>query len=396
VTNIGMPGTRVLDVESLLRDRLLTVANAADAQACASSVDTATGGLVISGAKSPTSTSTDRRAIRSAGRKPAHRAAPGSGSRRVTFSTLAAAFPGMPLFREPSSAATHLATAAQPFLLGEPDALVPLTLSEILDNQIAGGASGALTPTGFIPAGDADAMKAAVHIANGLDRRDTLLWMPAWYTWAREPDVSQFIAIARRSAHPIALTLGDAGDPLKHPGVPEGLRRIVAEVPRLVVWRTDLAGIDGLVHGALAAAVGVTAGLRHTTEPGKNGFSPNPADRTPRVLLDHMLRFVTARKMQEEWFASTPAPSCDCDVCGGHQLDRFTSVPADHIEAYRHNIVRLTAMHTDLLACGTSGLARKDWWREWLEDARAAHTELEGQISSKVPFPAVLESWSRL
>jgi hypothetical protein len=44
----------------------------------------------------------------------------------------------------------YTATAEAPFDLSVPDTLFGLNLNEILDGQRAGGATGAITPTGYI------------------------------------------------------------------------------------------------------------------------------------------------------------------------------------------------------------------------------------------------------
>jgi hypothetical protein len=363
MTDIGTGRGAVLDIGALLADRMLTITGADDVHACAPRVSRAAGGLVITGDKKP-----------------------------VQLTALASVFPGLPLFREPVAPSQYTATAAAPFDLSDPGELFGLTLDQVLDGQRAGGASGAITPTGFIPPGDADPMKAAVEAANLLDREDAVLWMPCHYRWACEPGVAQLIAIARRSRHPVALSLSDPKNPLDHKGVPLGLRRVVAEVPGLIPWRIDLAGIDALAHGARATAIGILPSTRHITEPGTRGYASKPGEKAPHIFLTDMLRFVRADRMRDDWFASTPAPTCDCAVCAGQPVDRFDRTDRSRLAGHLHNVVELTDLHARLLQAGQS---RRLWWRDRLDDARAAHQELEGRVSTRVQFPAVLDVWSK-
>jgi hypothetical protein len=354
--------TRVADVGSLMADRLLTISGS-EAAAAAPLMDPARGGLVL------------------VGKKPA------------PLAQLTAAYPEVLLMREPTSART-VATPEAPFDLPPDDGLLAAPdLSGILDGQREAGAAAAITPTRYFPSDSGAAMEAAVRVANSLYRRDMLLWIPCEWKWAGEARVARLIAILRRSRHPVALSLADRQDPLAHKGVPAGLRRIAQQVDGLVLWRTDLAGIDAMVHGASAMAVGVLPSQRHLTEAGGAAFAARPDDKTPHVFVRHLLRYVQARKMQERWFASIPAPVCECRICSGRPLDRFTGSPEDRTAAHLHNVAELMTLHGELLA---SGIARRSWWREQLDDARAAHQALAGRTSTDVPFPPTLNSWAKI
>jgi hypothetical protein len=357
------PRDSVLDIGTLLTDRMLTIARAGDITACGRHVNVLTGGLVISGDKQP-----------------------------VSLHSLAGAYPGLPLLREPAAPMVHVATATDPFHLSVPGELFALTLSGVLDGQRASGASGALTPTGFIGPDAEPAMIAAVTAANRLERDDVLVWLPCHWRWVTEPRLTRLIAVARTSRHPVALSLSDPMNPLEHPEVPLGLRRAVAEIPRLVLWRVDLAGIDALAHGATAAAIGIVPSLRHLTEPGSTGFASTPGQRSPHVFLPDLLRFVRAHKMQDDWYASIPAPTCPCPICAGAAVDRFDGTSASRLLGHLHNVVQLTYLHSDLLG---SGRGRRQWWHERLDDARTAHHHLAGLVSTPVPFPKVLNIWSK-
>ncbi len=354
--------TAVLGVGALLTDRMLTVAGGDIASACAAHIDPAVGGLVITGDKTS-----------------------------VALTALAHAYPALPLFREPVSASRHCATADAPFDVCDAGQLFALSLDDILDGQRAGGAHAAMTPTGFMSAGAEAAMKSAVETANLLDRDDTILWLPCHYEWGREPGVSRFIAIAGRSRHPIAWSLAAGQDPLAYAGVAQGVRRAVAAVPGVTLWRTDLAGIDALAHGAACAAIGVLPSTRHLTEPGVGGRAGKPGQRTPHILLSDLLRFVRADRMRDDWFASSPAPTCACTICAGQALDRFDGTERSRLDGHLHNLIALSDLHAQLLQANGS---RTRWWHDRLDDARVAHQTLAGAVGTMVAFPRVLDRWS--
>jgi hypothetical protein len=263
-------------------------------------------------------------------------------------------------------------------------------LGDVLDAQREAGAALAVTPTGYIDTADSDAAKAVVEVANHLDRDDVLLLLPCHWTWAREPNVSQLVAIAGRSKHPVAIALADDGDPLAHTGVPNGIRRLASETPWMMPWRTDLAAFDAFAHGARAAAVGLLPSQRHAVKPGQRGRAIDPSNRTPNVLVPELLRYVRARYMHDEWFASARPWTCSCPICRGRAVDRFSGSDADRLQAHIHNLVGLGAMHLDMRSGGPSAAL---WWKDRLHDARIAHERLEAHTSTKAKMPPVLEAW---
>jgi hypothetical protein len=291
---------------------------------------------------------------------------------------------------EPTSHRDAVATEKEPFVLPS-GGLFSVSLDEVLDGQRNNGADLAVTPTGYILPQDSDALKAAVREGNAIRRNDVILLLPMHYTWLVKDELRQLSAFIRESRHPVALALGDGQDPLDHKGVPAGLRFVVANAPGTVVWRTDLAAFDALAHGALAAAVGMLPSLRHVVEPGATAFSPRAGDRTPRVLVRRLLRYVTSGRMQDEWFASASPWTCDCPACEGGAIDRFDGSAEARAEAHLHNLLAVNVMHKELLDAGQDG--RRLWWADQLEEARIQHGVLSSHTGRIVELPAVLKKW---
>lgn len=355
------PGRAKVDVRQLLAERCLTLANVEDSRAVAPHVNSEFGGIVLSAAKPWSSVGELRRR-----------------------------HPELVLAVDTRADTRQVARPERPFALPDDDLLGEVTLERVLDDQINSGASFGVTPTFHIQAEDSDSLKAAVEDVNLLDRRDTLLLIPCDWRWLRPEPVRQLIAVLKRSRHPIALALADDADPLNNKDIPQGLRRTVDEVTSLVPWRTDLAGIDALARGALATAIGVRPGLRHAEKPGKNGTAINPKDRTPKVLVRSLLRYVRASLLQD-WFASASPWTCPCSVCHNGAIDRFSGSRENNLSAHLHNVVCLTQLHQELIR--NPRATRGSWWRERLREAEAQHETLSNEISMQVAMNPVLKTW---
>ena len=311
-----------------------------------------------------------------------------AGQPHQTVRLLRREFPNLVLGMEPSGCAAQPATPENPFVLPD-DGLLQVGLETILQEQINAGASFAVTPTGYLLRGDARPLKAAVKIANMLDREDLVLYVPCDPGWLTLPDRRQFSAVLRTSRHPVALALGHQMNPLAERGVPEGLRVLCQDLPNLVLWRADLSAFDGLSYGAVSAAIGVRASQRHVVPPGRRGFSPHLEDRTPRVLVPGLLRYMRAGALQT-LFASTSPPVCHCRVCCGAALDRFDESSADIAAADGHNVLALLELHEDLRA--HAGQA-SGWWSGRLLAAWQEHQRVEAATSVKFELEPVLKVW---
>ncbi|WP_286689386.1 MULTISPECIES: hypothetical protein [unclassified Aeromicrobium] len=347
-------------VEQRLSRRVLVVAST-EATQTAAHVDTAGGGLVVAGTEATR-----------------------------TVRQIKAAYPNLTLLVDPTSHTGHVASEAEPFMLGE-EGLFEFTLADHLAGQISAGADIAVTPTGFMEPGDPKALKAALEIVNAVDRDDVLFLLPAHPRWCAEPNVQQLIAVARRSRHPVALALGHKTDPLTTKGVPAGFRRFFAEVGWAMPWRTDLAAFDALAHGAKAAAVGQLPSLRRINLPGEKGFAGRPGEKFPSVLMNDLLRYSRVSHMRENWFASVSPYACDCSVCVGRAVDRFSGSPEHRLEAHLHNLAMINAMRQDIDGLTQAQIAQ--WWRRRLLDSEEAHIKLGAYTSTTVGMPAVVKEW---
>ncbi|MFJ8182252.1 hypothetical protein [Streptomyces sp. NPDC096105] len=356
-------------IDELLRDRLLIMVNDRSANEVLPHVPARTGGLVVTGADAPVRC----RAIRNA-------------------------YPETVVVMDHESHTRRTATADAPFGLRTAYGWRDLDLTgldEVLDGQRDNKASYAVTPTCFVPAdeaGGAPVLGAVIGQANRLHREDTVVLLPCSWRWLRRSSLPLLADRIRACRHPVALIMQAKDDPMEREQAAEGLRQLCRSCPRLVVWRTDLAAFDAMAHGALGAAVGVSAALRHGVAPrpenGGGGHKPYPV-----VLVRRLLRYHRVATLQD-WFAHVDPWTCDCAVCKGAPLTRFTDHDADVTVALRHSVCELYALHEELDAT-LAGDERLGWWRQQLADAWEHHRLLAARTGTEVPFPKVLQAWRR-
>ena len=364
-------GQSKLSVRETLRDRCLTVASHDDAVAIMRCLDAKSGGIVFS----------STRGI-------------------VKGHTVRQVFPGLVIASDhrERGKAEQPATPQEPITLpvladGVLAALSPAdALEQLIEGQMRSGAHVGVIPGRAICAEDSDSIKALFERSNALDRDDVIVRMPVSQAWLRRQNIKQFNGLLALSKHPIALSPADKRDPMENKGVPEGLRQVIdAHGDKIIIWKTDLAGIDAITRGALAAAVGVVAGLRHSSPPGGFGKKIDEQDRTPQLFLPELLRYVRASHMHDVWFANTKPWICNCTACLGRPVDRFTGSSEDLREAAVHNALAITGLHQRIISAPAG--ARSAVWHEVLENALAAHAELSLYTEHKVDFPGPLRYW---
>lgn len=361
----GVRGTATtVALSSLLAGRVLAMVGRNDAEAVASRVSLVTGGLVLTGQ-------------------------PDLG----VLDRLRRRYPDLLLVQDPHSDFDADATVDAPFGLAEPDLFGGGDLHRALDDQIAAGASFALTPTRFIRAGDSATLKAVQLATAGMSRTDMVVRVPVDAGWAKPVPMEQLIAVLKRIPHPVALSFGSSRDPMEGRGVVEAVRRLSLEVPNVALWYTDLSAFAHISVGGLAGAVGFVPSLRHGAIPGKGGRARDKYDRTPHILVPEWLRYMQGSQLEER-FATTQPPHCWCVVCDGRALDRFSGSDESRLEAHTHNVAVLMTLAAQLRKLDAG--ERLLWWRARLQAALAAHLDAEAQTGRSMPVPPALKAWMAL
>jgi len=188
----------------------------------------------------------------------------------------------------------------------------------------------------------------------------------------------------------VALVVSHPGDPFATRQAVQGLVRLAREVRRLVVLRTDLAGLGALAHGAEAAAIGASTSTRHFVPAGSSGFA-DLGDPSPRVLVPRLLAFVKASRLER--LVDDEALVCSCRVCGGESVGRFAD-PSLASDADLHSVLTWRGLADELVAHARAG--RPEVWARMCARALDEHTALEKRAGLPQPAPAYLRWWTEL
>jgi len=296
----------------------------------------------------------------------------------------------IPLMADPGAYTREpLATADVPLAL--PDSYGSLfgdALDTVLQEQRDRGATAAIVPARYVPAGDSAALKALVARAQSIERDDVIVAVPVAIAWLKDRQfLSQLIALLKRIPHPKAIMFGQQHNPFDTAKATINFRRLVGETPSVGLWRADfLAAFDCLAYGGAFAAIGAGGSLRHLVpadEPGQGRSG------TPSVLLPEQLVYTTGKVLADR-YANAPAPRCSCQVCDGASLDRFnTKAPEARIEAFAHNAAIWTERLAELFDHETAA-DRQRWWRGVCQtalDAQALENARLGQANAYKASP---------
>lgn len=289
----------------------------------------------------------------------------------------------VPRLIDPACYVDYTATCEAPCLLPA-DRLGPASLHDVIDDQLQAGVTVALTPTGFIPAGRTDILRAAARQFRQLGRDDVIFVAPLDVSLVDRAYIRTTTAILASLGSPVALILGRQFDPLdQSKRIIPNLRELAATIPLMPV-RTDFNGFDLPAHGAFAAAIGTGGSVRHTVDPTqqplafrRKGERPDPA---PSVLVPELASWFKGSKIAK-LFGARPriAPRCDCPVCGGQRLTRFLR-REDQDDAIAHAVAVWSRWAADLLGQPTMR-GRAVYWQNLCSGAVANHAVFRSQLN---------------
>ncbi|MQS15708.1 hypothetical protein F7Q99_26420 [Streptomyces kaniharaensis] len=265
------------------------------------------------------------------------------------------------LVADPALYEDGVATAQEPYLsrAGELPSADPL--GQAVQEQLAVGSTAALTPTGYLMAGDTAAVRAAVRDVAAREDPRIVLALPIDVGWLRDDLVGRLIEELAAAPGAKAVMLGGQLDPLaSFPEALTGLTRVLAEVPGTALLRADLAAFGALARGAVFAAYGLSGRFRHVVPPGEPAKSSGFAD-SPAVLFPELMALFLGKTLARR-FAATHAPVCECAACGRRPLDSFPG-NRDARSAAQHNTAVLLSWQRTLQTLAV-GPDRQRWWQE--------------------------------
>ncbi len=295
------------------------------------------------------------------------------------------------LMAEPDSHAHHEATPDSLwFLPTEDDGLLPApALDEVLDAQRTSGASVITLPSGFIDVGDTETLRAIVDAANAIPDADVALPLYLATGWLRPEHRAFLVAVIALSVHPVLVSFGSSRNPLDS-NRKLALHRDILATTGAFAWRTDLAGLEALVHGALGAAIGAGPGTRRFTPPKHSGKARRPDDPTPYVLIPGHMHWMKTHAMQEELYVGVAAPTCSCRECHGQHIDRFSDKQKD--AAARHNHAMIDTYVQEIRSAAPN--ERPAIWHSRVRDAVVAHEATAALVGRPWNAPDDISAWS--
>lgn len=298
---------------------------------------------------------------------------------------------GCPTVLDPSAYEYYIATPEEPFSRKDPDLFSGDGLEDTLERLLESSASLVLAPTGFLRA-NAEGLRALQEAARRVDSLDTsrvVLALPLEAKWlAGDPE--PLVKSLRQVRTPKALILGAEGNPVNSVDKAKALRRLVSQCPDTALLRTDLAGVDAMVHGASFASIGDTSSVRYTPLPWKDAWSNRPGDTSPHVLSPHLLDYFKGSRLAE--YPGQELLRCSCAFCARWAAERHRHEPgrllsdfhdrADTADAHAHNMAVWSGLWAYLARDGSLALARQRWER-LCSDAVDSYEEFNEVIATR-------------
>ncbi|MFI8834908.1 hypothetical protein ACIGPN_28345 [Streptomyces afghaniensis] len=219
----------------------------------------------------------------------------------------------------------------------------------------------ALTPTGYLHAGDTGALQAAAARVTRLDDPRVVFTAPIDASWLHPGPVEYLAEVLHQVEGPKAVLVGGRPDAR---GGAAGLARLLELVPGVGVLRTGLGAFGGLARGAGFTAFGADASMRHTVPPEPAQAASGGGPGSPAVLFPELMDFFLGLTLAKRFDGE--APACSCEECQGEPLDRFTSM-AQQIPAAGHNASSLMEWARQLRTVDTAD--RAAWWQQQCRQA---------------------------
>jgi hypothetical protein len=258
--------------------------------------------------------------------------------------------------------------------------------------QAAAGADRLLTPGRWIGWSNdrlpfEDQIAPEVDLADGHDATIVIAIERRWLTNSAAFD--QLQKTLKSMDSPVALVLGDRGDPLSYPEAVNSLIALTKSVKGLSILRTDHAAIGALAFDAAHGSIGLTPSRRHFVPPETSG-SAIPHDHSPRVFVMDLMDWFTATKIAG-WSTERVSPTCGYGCCDGARIDRFFD-PRYEQAAGIHNQTVLSALAEDIL--NTPQDMRRRAFAGRCADAIERYGQLGG-ITTVVSPHSQLSQWAQ-
>lgn len=274
----------------------------------------------------------------------------------------------------------YTATPEEPFSLPK---YVGLFGAISLADQIAlmtADADLAVSPTGRISAADFKTLDAVIAGCNAIADPRLACSLPVDPSFLLDKHRGALIERLRSSEHLVAFSVVAQLDPFEDENVVQGLLEVIETCgSKVMLHRTDMAAVQFLARGGLAAGISGTASMRHCTPPvyrpktRRNGGNGNKK-RGAAVFVPGIDEFRDVDEVRR-WYGAA-APYCVQEGCCGRKLTDFDPDRGDDMALLAaHNLRGMLAVVEELHGQEDS--------RSWLRDYRARVAEAFQELRSK-------------
>lgn len=261
------------------------------------------------------------------------------------------------------------------------------------DGQLSAGADRILTPGYWVSSEpghrpfdqqiENEATLAQAHKASCLLAID--------YRWLTRPaQHDEMLRALQELESPIALVLGDRGDPLGHPGAVDALVALTKRLGGVSILRCDHGAIGALAFDATHASIGLRTNHRHVVPPTVQAYGI-PNDRSARVFVKDLMDWFTASTIGG-WSTTRVSPMCEYPCCNGQRIERFLD---DRLrdEADLHNRTVLAALAEEILLIPEAGDRRRAFGRRCFEAVE--RYGIMGGLTSEITPKPQLSQWAQ-
>lgn len=250
------------------------------------------------------------------------------------------------------------------------DGLFPVTIDTWAEPILRTGAA-ALTPSRFVRTADWPALKAVIAASNTSCRPGIITLIATDAAMLDAQNIKRFVDISGEARGVVAFLFASSQAPFEKRGRASAMRSMLQRFPRAILLGVDvLVGLDALVNGAQATAIGVTGGLRRPRRPGDPGGPPAKGWQ-PGMFLRQLWE-QRSPAMYADWYAGSASPTCD--QCGGRKLDTFGNDPFEKKAILRHAVHTWLDVLSELHALPTPERAT------WLAGQRIAGFEAHAEL----------------
>ncbi|MER7278975.1 hypothetical protein ABT369_31510 [Dactylosporangium sp. NPDC000244] len=235
-----------------------------------------------------------------------------------------------------------------------------------------------LTDSGYVDAGDERGLAGILHRTMAIP--DAVAVLPLHPAWLRgRLHLNVLTGHLRAAAVPVALVLEARADPFALDGCVPGLLAVLGCGVPVLLLRCDLSSLGALCHGAVAAAVGTVAALRHLAPREADGVRPPSTIFRPTMSYRRISAIQRAKRTRPDprlW-------SCDCPVCAGRDLDWMAGLGdrEREVPAFEHAAAVLFTLRDELLGEGRPLPRAARRWAERCADAALRERELGWSVT---------------